>query len=63
MLKYIIYTIGNCREAAQQIVVNTEKDKDFARHDLFLAGKIIKKSKEYLKMFDELVKLEAVDKE
>jgi hypothetical protein len=40
-----------------------EKDKDFTRHDLFLAGNILKKARKYLKMFDELVKLEEIDKE
>ena len=39
------------------------KDKDFTRHDLFLAGNIQKNAKKYLKMFDELVKLEQIDKE
>ena len=40
-----------------------EKDKNFTRHDLFLAGNIQKKAKKYLKMFDELVKFEQIDKE
>jgi hypothetical protein len=39
-----------------------EKEKDFTRHDLFLSGNIQKKAKEYKKMFDELVKLEEIDK-
>jgi hypothetical protein len=42
---------------------NTIKEKDFTRHDLFLAGNISKNAKEYKKMFDRLVKLEQIDKE
>jgi len=38
------------------------KEKDFTRHDLFLAGNMQKKAKEYIKMFNELVKFEQIDK-
>jgi hypothetical protein len=38
------------------------KEKDFTRHDLFLAGNVQKKAKEYIKMFNELVKFEQIDK-
>jgi hypothetical protein len=41
---------------------NIIKDKDFTRHDLFLAEGILKKASEYKKMFDQLVKLEDIDK-
>lgn len=41
---------------------NIIKDKDFTKHDLFLATGILKKASEYQKMFDELVKLEDIDK-
>jgi hypothetical protein len=41
---------------------NTIRVKDFTRHDLFVAGNISKRAKEYKKMFDDLVKLEDIDK-
>jgi hypothetical protein len=63
LLKLLFYTIDNCTESGGTVTVNVEKDKDFTRHDLFLSGHVFKKSKEYVKMFDELVKLEEVDKE
>lgn len=47
---------------SNKIEGETVKEKDFTRHDLFLSGKIQKKAKEYKKMFDELVKLEELDK-
>jgi hypothetical protein len=53
-------------ELAKFVIQTTEgttgKEKDFTRHDLFLSGNVQKKAKEYKKMFDELVKLEEVDK-
>ena len=41
---------------------NIIKEKDFTKHDLSLAENILKKAAEYRKMFDELVKLEDIDK-
>jgi len=41
---------------------NIIKEKDFTKHDLFVAENILKKAAEYRKMFDELVKLEDIDK-
>jgi hypothetical protein len=63
LLKRISYSINNWRESNQEIVENSVKDRDFTKNDLFLAGKIIKKSKKYIKMFNRLVELEGVDKE
>jgi len=50
--KFVFYTLEGA----------IEKEKDFTRHDLFLSGNIQKKAKEYKKMFNELVKLEEIDK-
>jgi hypothetical protein len=41
---------------------NNAKDKDFTENDLSSAEGILKKASEYKKMFDELVKLEDLDK-
>lgn len=48
---------------SQTVDGTTGREKDFTRHDLFLSGKIQKKAKEYKKMFEELVKLEEIDKQ
>jgi len=41
---------------------NIVKEKDFTKNDLSLASGILKKASEYQKMFNELVKLEDIDK-
>ena len=71
LLKIVNEPIENCVDKDGKLLTDFVegkyksymKDKDFTRHDLFLAGNIQKNAKKYLKMFDELVKLEQIDKE
>ncbi len=41
---------------------NIIKENDFTEHDLSRAANVLKKASEYQEMFDELVKLEDIDK-
>ncbi len=70
LLKIVKEPIENCVDKDGKLLTDFVegkyrsymKEKDFTRHDLLLSGNIQKNAKMYLKMFDELVKLEEIDK-